>query len=227
MKYLALALCFFLLLGTAAESVYSATETPTPTPSPTLSSMQLGGLATIVPPPQCGTIFTPCGLMPFPYIQFPTLALPSPTLVNPNQAYAAAGTATPQPSNTPTPTGTWSTATPTRPAGLDLGPVQTLVDDLSGVSSTIVAQSTVTIEVSGTPQTIGGLAANLATNAPSVFGTIRGVVNATKSGTFQIISFIFLALMFVFLVYFATAFFPILMTVIRLVLQVIQTFKPF
>jgi hypothetical protein len=62
---------------------------------------------------------------------------------------------------------------------------------------------------------------------PNLFSTIRGVASVSQSRTLSVIGFLFVGLLFVFLVRFGTMFFPVLLNLIRFILQVIQAFKPF
>jgi hypothetical protein len=213
-----------LMMPTIAES--QTTDTPTPTITPTLTNNERLALATIVPPPQCGSIFNPCGALPWAVPRYATVALPSPTLIDPPRAYGAAPTVTPFASTaTFTPTGTLPTGTPY--TDLNLGPINTLSAGISDISNTMVVPATLSIDVSGTPQGIEQITDQLATSVPNLFSTIRGVASVSQSRTLSVIGFLFVGLLFVFLVRFGTMFFPVLLNLIRFILQVIQAFKPF
>jgi hypothetical protein len=226
MRPVAVVLIISLLLAPSNANAQGPTSTPTPTITPTLTNNERFSLATIVPPAQCGTIFNPCGALPWTVPRYATVALPSPTLIDPLHAYGAAPTVTPYLSTaTFTPTGTLPTATPY--TELNLGPINTLSAGISDISNTMVVPPTLSIDASGAPQGIQEVTAELSTSVPNVFSTIRGVASVSQSRTLSVIGFLFIGLLFVFLVRFGTMFFPVLLNLIRFILQVIQAFKPF
>jgi len=211
-----------LFLALPGIDIHAQGPTSTPTPSPTLSNAQRAQLATIVPPLQCGSIFNPCGAMPWTVPRLPTVVLPSPTLIDPRSAYGSAPTVTPITYGNPV-TGTVSPSpTATAYGELNIGPVSTLAAGISGIASTMSFEPT----MDGT-QDVGSMAGQFATSVPGVFSTIKGVVSVSRSKTLSVVAFLFTILIFVLLVQFGAMFFAPMLNLVRLILQVIQTFKPF
>lgn len=213
--------CLLILLMGRETLAQTATNTPTRTPTitPTPNNAERAGMETIVPPASCGNIYNPCSALPWAVPVLPTVALPSPTLM---MVMADIGT-TPVPGGTPT-------LTPTHTATsvlIDTEPIATMSAAISDVSGTLYAMSAATVEVNGTEQSVTGLGAQLSTNMPSVFGTVRGVLAATNNKAMGVVSFLFLAFLFVLLVYLLTLAFPVVLRVVEFVLRVITAVKPF
>lgn len=223
-KRTAILLPYLLLFGLSSGLGVIMAATPTPTPSNTLTIGEQNQLATIAPPILCNA-YNPCnvGAFPFNIPVFPTLALPSPT-IRPTQPSPTPIPATATPSITPTPTGTPPTVTPP----YDSSPVGGLVGQFNDAASTLMAQSTVTIyDVNGTPQGVAGVVGQLGTNIGQPFAIARAMQLDNFAGSGGIISWLFLALAFVFLIRILSFAAPLILTFLRLVLQIIQAVKPF
>ncbi len=231
-----------LMAGTLAPALAQDTATPTPTYTatptntltPTLSNTERAGLATVVPPPGCGNIYNPCPGLPWAVPFFPTLSLPSPTLINLNYDQFASATSIYTPtaggsaSATPTPTPSYTaTSTPSAtPIAIDVGPITTLSGAISDTVNTMVAASTQAATLDGTEASIPELAQGFATNIPNVFSTIRGMTEATNNKTMGVLAFVFAIFVFVILVHLAVMFLPIIVRIIQFVLQIISAIKP-
>jgi hypothetical protein len=201
--------------------------TDTPTPTPTLSNGDLIQLATPAAPSTCGSIFAPCGSLPWIIPQMPTVALPSPTLY-PTMPTDTPIPATTTPTNTPTLDASITpTATITPTPEFDFSDAQTLTARMEHISETLSAQSTQMMEVSGTPQNIAGMATQIGGNTTSFFSTVKGVVvAASASRALSIVAFVFFCLMFVFIVKLALFVIPLVKTFLEFVLQVVSAIKP-
>jgi hypothetical protein len=159
--------------------------------------------------------------MPWLVPAFPTLALPSPTILATLPSPTPVPiTATPSITNTPM-GGASATVTP---GGFDS--VNTLIAQNSALLNTMIAQSTAVISISGTPQSAAVLATQVGGNVGTLFGTIKGVQSATHNKTFAVISFMFLALMFVIIVMVLTTFPPMIIGFLRFIFEIIRTVKP-
>jgi len=230
---IALIVTIISTLGTGAALAQTSTPTPTvtltPSPTNTLTNEERAQLSTIAPPRQCGTIFTPCGALPWSVPIFPTAAIASPT-IRPTvpSPTPIPMTATPNPTATTsgTPGTPVATSTPVS-GGIDINGISTLVGGFNNSASTLAAVGNTPIEVSGTPQGIGQLAAGMGGDIGTLFSAMRGVQAATNNHVLGGIGFIFLVLIFVLLVKLATLFLPVILSFIHLLLQVIQTLKPF
>lgn len=218
-----------LLCGVVPSyDVQAQSPTDTPTPTATLSNGDLIQLATPAAPSACGSVFTPCGALPWNIIVFPTVALRSPTpypTVPTNTPIPATATPTNtptlDPSITPTPT-----ITPT--PEFDFSEAETLTARMNGIALTLAAQSTQVIDVSGTPQSVGGIATQIGGRTIPFFSTVKGVAQvAGNSRALGVITFILLCLVFVLFVKIALFFLPMVLTFLNFVLQVIQSVKPF
>jgi hypothetical protein len=213
-----------LALGARSVQAQGPTDTPTPTytPSitPTYTNQQRLDIATIVPPPSCGTTFTPCGALPWPIPTFATLALPSPTL-NP-ASFSSVPTNTPTP-GTPTATGPTATTTP----HMDLSGINTLQAGVSNSISTLTVQTTAQFVLEGTPSGAMEVSERLGGYAGTFFGYAKALQLLNFRGTGGIIFFILAMIAFAILVKFVTFILPILISLFRLVLEAFQAIKPF
>jgi hypothetical protein len=212
------------LIGLLVPTGLAAADTPTPTATPTatLTNEQRAALATIAPPPSCGSIFSPCNAMPWSVPTFPTMALPSPTIwptFTPQPV-----TATPTASLSPTPSVTGATITPTAP--LDFSAVETLVDQFNQAAATMQDIGTAPVELSGTPVSVGGLGSSLSTNVPNVFSAIKGVLSTTNNRAMGVLMFLFLMVLFAILVELSGLIFPVVMRLIEFILMIVRTIKP-
>jgi hypothetical protein len=210
--WIALGICLLLTLGIG--SAVQAQTTNTPTPTATLSNTQRAGLETVAPPAACGDVFNPCSKLPWAVPVLPTVALPSPTLIN--MPMADIGSTTP--TRTPTPTGTEQM--------IDIGPMTTLSSGISNAASTLVAIGAVTVEAMGTAS-VEDLGHEVAGGMPSVFSTVRGILDATDNRAMSVVRFLFMCVLFMIGVILLTTAFPIIVNVIRFILQIITAFKPF
>lgn len=223
MKYLPCLLLIAVILlfsgGHIVRGVDTETPTPTPTITSTLTNEQRSALATIAPPASCGSIYNPCSALPWAVPVFATVALPSPTIWPTYTAQPI--TATPTAALSPTPSATGATITPT--AVIDLSAVETLVDTFNQAVATMQAVGTEDVlDASGTPVSVGGLSGSLSTGIPSVFSATKGVVATANNRAMSVLSFLFLAALFVVLVYLTCLMFPILMRIVEFVMKIIQ-----
>lgn len=215
-----------LLAGSGSMIVVASTPTlvPSPTPTNTLSFSEQQALATIAPPPTCGNPFTPCGALPWSLPAFPTLWLPSPTIM----PTVPTRTAIPV-TVTPSPTAQTYTPVP-QPSytpGFDVTTVGGLADDVNHVSGTLMAQSTQTVSINGTPQSIVGVAGSLGATIGLPFSYARALQLDNFAGAGGMITFLFLALAFIFLIEFLVFGAPIIRYLIDLILKVVTAIKPF
>ncbi len=225
-------LLLFLLGAAPLVAQAQATETPTPTqtlaPSATPNNSERIVLATVPPPRTCGTVFVPCGPLPFVVPRFPTIALPSPTLAV--TATEIVITSTPTPTNTPTVTGTPPTSTPTftHTPIIDVDPVRTLSGGLENVAGTLSARPT-GIVISGTAISIVQAVDVLGAQMGAPFSILTGVFNAASGLGFigTIIRFLFFSTAFVVLVYVTTVTLPFILGLFRFLLQVWDAITPF
>jgi hypothetical protein len=203
----AASLCLLMLaLSSSAARAQGPTSTPTWTPAPTLAGA--GG---------CGTAFSPCGALPWSIPRIATVALPSPTLI---EIYAAPVTPS---GGTPT----W-TPSPTTTPLLDTGPISTLAADTSNLARTLQAQGTQVLVMNDTPVGVTDLAQQFGSNIGGPFAFIRAVQESVGGlgliGSF--ITFLFLAIAFVIFVRVAALFGPVILALVRLILNIIQAIKP-
>jgi len=222
------------LLAIPATSVLAATPSPTPTPSPTITptptstftNEQNAAIATIAPPSSCGMAFNPCGGLPWDLPTFPTLSLPSPTiqptLPSPTPVPATVTpSVTPTPTITRTPTGTLP-PTPTSTQQNITDGMSTVAIGAQNLASTLNSQSTQIAILNGTPQGPAQIANQLGQNAGQLFGVARALQMGDVNGAGGLVSFGLLALAFVFLVYIATFAGPVILTLLKLTLQILQ-----
>lgn len=211
----------FILIPTGAQIAQGAT----PTPTPTLSNGDIILISTVVPPSSCGSTFTPCGALPWTIPRFPTVILHSPTpypTIPTNTPVTPTSTYTPSPTSAITPT---PTVSPT--PEIALSDLQTLTSGMNAGIQTLSAQSTQIIEVSGTPQNITGMATAIGSNINPLFATVKGVVQAAnQSRTLSVVWFVFLCLLFIFLVIALTFVWPLILSILRLILAIISAVKP-
>lgn len=225
MKYaVAIGLALILLGGALPALAQSPTPSDTPTPSSTPNSNQRAALATIVPPPNCGLPYQPCGALPWAVPRLPTMLLPSPTIV------ATLPSPTPIPlTSTPSPTPTGAnTATPAPTSTLivDVGGLTSLNSTMAAMQQTLSAQSTQQIILNGTAVGPGETAQQLGQNVGNFFGFIRAISTLSLGPVGGLITFGMLALAFVFFVYVASFAMPIIMWIVNLLLRIITAFKP-
>lgn len=221
-----------LMLGVAPLAAQAqATETPTPTqtltPSATPNNTERIVLATVPPPRTCGTVFVPCGPLPFVIPRFPTIALPSPTLAI--TATEVVMTSTP----TLTPTGATSTPPTSAPTStntpiIDVDPMRTLSGGLEDVAGTLSARPT-GIVINGTAISIVQAVDVLGGQMGVPFSIITGVLDAASGLGFigTIIRFLFFSTAFVVLVYVTTITLPFILGLFRFLLQVWDAITPF
>lgn len=225
-------LLLLLVVSAPLAAQAQATETPTPTqtltPSATPNNSERIVLATVPPPRTCGTVFVPCGPLPFVVPRFPTIALPSPTLAV--TATEIVVTSTPTQTATSTVTGTPPTPTPTftHTPIIDVDPVRTLSGGLEGVAGTLSARPT-GIVISGTAISIVQAVDVLGAQMGAPFSILTGVFNAASGLGFigTIIRFLFFSTAFVVLVYVTTITLPFILGLFRFLLQVWDAITPF
>lgn len=219
-----------LLLGVG--SIAQAQATSTPTYTSTWNNQTRQAYATIPFAPACNP-FNPCGALPWPVPRFPTVRLASPTAIatlpTPTPIPASA---TPSETNTPTETltpsatntGTLATVASTIAAGGE--GIATLVDNLGGLAETLAAQASQQVLIDGTPTGPEELADQLGSYAGYFFGIVRAF-QGMNSFTFGIFGFLLLVLAFMLSVFVSTTIGQILMMLMRLVLTIWSSIKPF
>jgi hypothetical protein len=204
---------WIMAAGPGLLPLHAATATNTPTATWNNATRQ--AYATIPFAYMCDP-FNPCGALPWPVPRFPTINLPSPTLM---EIYAEPAT----------PTGTYvpsATVTPT--PVIDTGPISTFSSQIGSLGGTLSVQSTAVLNVNGTLVGVNEIGAGLAAQVGAPFGLIKAVQTSLNSlgilGT--IINFAFYSLLFILFIYLITAVLPFLLGIIRFVLQVISSVKP-
>jgi hypothetical protein len=253
-RYAAVALFLLLtMLAGSTATVVLAQATATWTPAPTLAS---GG--------GCGSVFNPCGALPWSIPRFPTVALASPTMLpTVPSATPVPITATPTETLTPSPTNTPGGPTPTPspywtevyydcfedPCRTELAASVTAqaltltavlgsqtpgsINDLSNLAGsfqemaqTLVAQSTLELDLGGTPSGPAEVADQLGERAGIFFGLVRAL-QSLDSFTFGVIAFLLLALAFVLIVWFLTTIVPMIFSLVKILINLWQAIKPF
>lgn len=209
---------FFAVSGSVMAQSPTPTPTQTPTITPTLTNLQRMGMATIAPPRICGSAYVPCGPAPFRGVQFPTVVLPSPTLIWSANLPATPGAGTP----------TW-TPTPTSTPLIDAGPISTLSGAVSEIALTMGAPSTQVVNIGGTPVGVFEISEQFGSNVAAPFTFVRAIQEATGNlGLIgALINFLFISVVFGVLVHFATLFLPAIFSIVRFVINVIGAIKPF
>jgi hypothetical protein len=213
-------------------ATFTPSATATLTPQPTLTA----GYGPIRSPDACGLPYNPCGPLPFPLPRFPTMRLPSPTLIEtiPSPTFIPI-TATFTPSETPsnTPTGSHTptitpTGSPTIAGTGEQGDVDNLADLFGHARETLRARMTAQyISRNGTPIGIAGAAHDLGENLGGFFGMIRVAENVSVQGSaFSMIGFMFLALLFALLVNASMFIIPLVLGIINFIGRIIAIFKP-
>lgn len=211
-----------------APSVVQGQGSPTPSRTPTLSNDDRIRLSTIAPPKSCGTPYAPCGPLPFTVPKFATVALPSPTHGYDNPVATPTGTLV----ATATLAGTdlWDGETiPTIPRVFDSGPLATFSGSVSQMGATLSLQSTQSLDVNGTQVSVPQIVEAFGQNIGSPLSFVRAVQHST-SGLGIIGSFInlfFIGMAFVIFVRIMTLTLPVIIALFKIVMQVIQTLKPF
>lgn len=238
MRFLSVCAGVILMVALFASdaSVVFAQVTMTPLPSHTPSGRFM--FATVQPPRTCGTLFVPCGPLPFRSLAFPTLELPSSTPIPTMPTNTPVPvTATPTPSETPTPTATYtpggptSTATPTATwlAGIDVSGVHDLSSQVRTLSAQLMVQVTQVVEVNGTPVGMTAIVESFASNIARPFSFIKGAQEALASFGMlgAVISFLYFAGVFFLFVRLSTMSIPAVMGLVNLILRIIAAIKPF
>lgn len=221
-KLEALVIGLILLGGLLA----SAGQTLASTPSPTATNSPMP-VYTVVPPPSCGSIFNPCGAMPWLVPQLPTLNLPSPT-IRPTLPSPTPIPATVTPSSTFTPTHTTTPASQTPTGTTQYTGIQTQIAAQQNEINTLQALGTQSVSgLDGSPVSGAGDVGALATLIGPMISTVKGVTGAASgSTTLQIVSFVVLVFGFVLFVVITTMMLPIILNIIRFILQIITAVKP-
>jgi hypothetical protein len=253
-RYVAAMLFILLmLLAGSTATVVLAQATATWTPAPTLAS---GG--------GCGSVFNPCGALPWSIPRFPTVALSSPTMLpTVPSATPVPITATPTETYTPSPTNTPGGPTPTPtaywtevyydcfmdPCRTELAQTQTAqpmtltavlgsqtpgsVNDLANMAGsfgqlaeTLAAQSTFELDLGGTPSGPAEIADSLGEKAGFLFGIARAL-QTLDSFTFGVIAFLLAALAFVLVIWIMTTVVPIVFSLVKILINLWQSIKPF
>lgn len=225
-----------LLLSGRSASAQSPTATPTLSPTPTRTNLERLMFATIPPPRICGTNFLPCGPLPYSVPRFPTVILRTSTFVPTIPTVTPIPvTATPTPTFTYTPGGPTVTATPsisptpTIESGMDVGPISTLSESVRQIGGTLSVQSTLVVVVNGTPIGVTGIVESFASNIAQPFSFLRGL--QAPLGNFGLIgtimNYLFFVMFFVAFIRISTMAIPAIVSLIRFVMEIIQTIKPF
>lgn len=220
--------------GGAGIALAQVTTTPLPTSTPSGRLM----FATVPPPRTCGTLYVPCGPLPFRSLSFPTLSLASSTpipTVPTNTPIPI--TATPSPTETFTPTATYTpggptltaTATATWLGGINLSEVHDLSAQVRTLSAQLMIQVTQVVDVGGTPVGVNAMVESFASNIARPFSFIKGVQEALAPFGLigAIISFFYFAGVFFLFVRLSTLAIPAVMGLVNLVLRILSVMKPF
>lgn len=104
--------------------------------------------------------------------------------------------------------------------------IATIADGLGGISQTLAAQATVQLRINGTPQSPPEIANQLGGFLGAFFGMTR-MFGESFGPVGAVAAFLILCFAYVLLVYVVTWIAPILLALARIVLQMIQAFKPF
>lgn len=218
-----------IVAGGAGVALAQATETPTPTNTVNPRMM----FSTVPPPRTCGTLYVPCGPLPFRSMGFPTLELASST------PYPTVPTNTPVPI-TATPTATFTntpggptevppTALPTATEMLDMDGVNDLADGVRDLGGTLSVQVTAMVMIDGTPMGMPEIAESLAGNISAPFAFIQGAREALQPFGMvgAIFNFLFFALMFWLFIRLILLFVPAFMGMFHLFLKILDVIIPF
>jgi hypothetical protein len=213
MKRFLAGLCLGILLCVGVSPAVLA-QGATNTPTATYNNTQRVQYATIPFDTNCNP-FSPCGALPWPVPRFPTLNLPSPTLL---EVYAEPAT----------PTGTYVPSTTPSPTPLlDIGPVSTFAGQISTLGGQLSAQSTGVVVVNGTAVGVNEISAGLGQMLGAPFGFVKAI--QTSIGGMGLIgtmlNFAFFGFFFVLFVNIAVLAFPILRWIISFALQVLGAVK--
>lgn len=229
-----LIISIMVIAGGAGVVLAQVTMTPLPSHTPAGRYM----FATVPPPKTCGTLYVPCGPLPFRSLGFPTLSLPSSTPIPTLPTNTPVPiTATPTSTETSTATATYTpggptltpTATATELGGIDISGVHDLSSQVRTLSAQLMVQVTQSVEVGGTPVGINGIVEALASNVAKPFSFIKGTQEALAPFGMigAIISFFYFAAVFFLFVRLSTMAIPAVMGLINLVLRIISVIKPF
>lgn len=232
--FAAITLGITLVAGSAGVVLAQVTMTPLPSHTPSGRFM----FSTVQPPRTCGTLYVPCGPLPFRSLGFPTMELPSSTPIPTLPTNTPVPiTATPTPTETFTPTSTYTpggptltaTATVTALGGIDISGVHDLSSQVRTLSAQLMVQVTQVVEVGGTPVGINAIIESLASNVAKPFSFIKGAQEALAPFGMigAIISFFYFAAVFFLFVRLSTMAIPAVMGLINLVLRIISVIKPF
>jgi hypothetical protein len=215
MKYFWIGISAFLLLCMGAAPVALAQATSTPSATATYNNTQRVQYATIPFDTNCNP-FSPCGALPWPVPRFPTIDLPSPTII---EIYL----------DPATPTGTYiPSATPSPTPLFDIGPVSTFAGEIGTLGSQLSDQGTKVIVVNGTAVGVNEISAGLGSLIGAPFGFVKAI--QTSIGGMGLIgtmlNFAFFSFFFVLFTNIAVLAFPILRWIISFAIQVVNAVKP-
>lgn len=205
-----------MLMALPGMSTEAQSPTATPTRTPTLTNLQLIAIGTIVPPPQCGNVYVPCGALPYQVPPFPTLNLPSPTVITVYGYVPTLGA-------TVTPGGS-ATATP-QPT-LDRPSLATMGAGMNNSVSTLAAQSTqLVVMQNGTAVSYGTLAASIGENAGAIVAYGKGFQDSFVNigGT---ISLLLIILAFMVVLFLGTSLLSLIAWIGKFIMQLIETVTP-
>jgi hypothetical protein len=217
-----------LILGSGGYAASAATNTYTAT----YNNQTRQVYATIPYADSCNP-YNPCGALPWMIPRFSTVSLASPTaiatLATPTPIPASV---TPSATNTPTETltptftvtGTISTPITTLQAGGE--GIETLSAQLGSMAQTLAAQASQRVVIDGTVTAPEQLADRLGSYAGTFFGIVRAY-QQMDSFTFGIFGFLLIVLGFVLSVWVATLIGKILLLLMKLVLTIWSSVKPF
>lgn len=216
-----------------ATSGPSPTASPSLTPGPTLtatSGLNTGGtalFATVPPPSNCNDPVHPCGANPYPVPGFPPLNLPSPPPVTPNNLNPSETLRSPI-TGTPGGTGTPGTGTPgaTTTPGDGENAISAFATNAKSASDALPGDPGLTDDNNGGVLTLRDSANEIGAAAGSFFAIIRAIQGFFLGKTGAIIAFGLLIVGFIFLVRFILFAVPIIITIFRLVIAVVQALKP-
>jgi hypothetical protein len=207
------------------------TNTPGPTNTPAPTGTTAGSLQATVPSfltpdlgDQCSDAFNPCGVMPFPVPDFPTVGgLVSPT------AFGVGGTPSPGATGTPAydPSSTVNPTIAVVITGVGSG-LSDQSDTLNTMTSSMGSglNGTPQFSLNGTPQTVAILSTEIGGNAGTFVGYVKGITLLGNSRLFSMLLFFFLCIVFVVTVRIITFMVPMIIKLVQFILEVVQTIKP-
>ena len=228
---LSAALIIGIMFAAGSAGVVLAQVTMTPLPSQTPAGRFM--FSTVQPPRICGSLYVPCGPLPFRSLGFPTLELASSTpypTVPTNTPVPITETPTPTYTNTPGgPTDIPPTATMTATQMIDLSGVNDLADGIEELGGTLSVQVTQVIMIDGTPMGIPAIAEKLAANISMPFSFIQGARQALEPFGMvgAIFNFLFFGMIFFLFIRVTLLFVPAFMGIFHLILKIIDVIIPF